>query len=354
MRRQLSETDVADFIQHLRQTYAKLISPGKLIIKVNGKALKGESFDNWAYPPECSPTRVVVEYPTKEETAINLKVTAGVLSKAGYETGEWGVYFYCNSRLIQKAVRTPDVGFTRGEIGVPHHSHSASRVIVEINGPASLMPWTSNKSAILFSHETYRLIKKHVVALGITYAKISKSYVKTWADDIFGYSKGQVNEYTVAPDEELKKQSLPAVPPPKPTYAKELQTLNCVRLGENPGLKLFLEGVQMVDEAQHKPSASRNIFAVVLADAILRFAIHDYADAIRGGVGKSNDPIALLSSFPLPIKTQKTLVELINLRCAIDQDALRPEVPHEKLLEFRAAVQSALLKLFGLKFPQKQ
>jgi hypothetical protein len=222
LRRPLSDGDVKRFIAHLQQTYAKLLEVGKFGVSVNNIPITGVQFDNWSYPPGYEPHCQNVEYPISQDQTLKLRITAGLLSQAGYQNGEWGVYFYCNDRLIQKAVRAPEVGFSKGEIGVPHHSHSASRVVVELKGPATLMPWTSNKSGILFSHETYRQVQAHIINLAKAFAKLSHSFVKTWQDDVFSYSKGQVKEFTVAPDQELKEIPLPIPPPPKPSYTKEL------------------------------------------------------------------------------------------------------------------------------------
>jgi len=356
LRRHLSDADLKSFVQHLQETYAKLVVDERLTIVVNNKPIKAIQFDDWAYPQGYEPYRVNVTYSTPSSQIVNLKITAGLLTKAGYENGEWGVYFYCNNRLIQKAVRTSEVGFSRGEIGVPHHSHSASRVIVELTGPASLMPWTSNKSAILFSHETYRLIQSHVVSLGKTFAKISKALVQTWQDDVFSFSKGEVKNFTVSPDDELKGISLPIPPPQKPSFNKEVRLLNSVTVAANPSLELFLEGINVIEEVQHKGNKSRTIFLIIFLDATLRLAIQDYIRQPGKAplVKDSADVLDNIRHLGLRAKTISLLEDLISMRTKIDSEVPRPTIDTEHVNEIRFAVQGALLKMFNLKFPLKQ
>lgn len=104
------------------------------------------------------------------------------------EDDNYGVYFYCNHRLIQKEVKTRDVGyFVPAEAGVPHPDISLCRAIVRLEGPAKGMPWTSNKSAINFDHPVFRALRPTLIELTAHFSKLSRRFRDDWASNVIQY-----------------------------------------------------------------------------------------------------------------------------------------------------------------------
>jgi hypothetical protein len=67
--------------------------------------------------------------------------SGGLIRDRAPDQDNYGVYVYCNDRLIVKELKVRDVGyFVSAEAGVPHPDASLCRVLIEFHGPASLPP----------------------------------------------------------------------------------------------------------------------------------------------------------------------------------------------------------------------
>ena len=112
---------------HFSSTYAKFITNKNVVIKLDGETLTPEFFENWAYPPGYPPTRYTGALTVEDGKAISVEALAGLTLESSPATGEYGVYFYCNNRLVSRAMKTFEVGFTRGLAGVAHPKVSLTR-----------------------------------------------------------------------------------------------------------------------------------------------------------------------------------------------------------------------------------
>lgn len=105
-----------------------------------------------------------------------MEITAGLIRDRDPVAENYGAYFYCNNRLVVKEVRSRDVGYyVSAEAGVPHPDASLCRVIVRFNGPAKLMPRTSNKTAIQFTHPALLRIRSPFLQLVSHFSKLSRA-----------------------------------------------------------------------------------------------------------------------------------------------------------------------------------
>ena len=91
--------------------------------------IKGVTFENWAFPPKYSPHKYVGSIQSDDGGKVKVEVLGG-LTLTSSPAGEYGVYIYCNDRLIAKELKSHDVGFLTGLVGQPHPSISLVRVIV--------------------------------------------------------------------------------------------------------------------------------------------------------------------------------------------------------------------------------
>ncbi len=64
-------------------------------------------------------------------------MSPGLTRESSPAAGEYGVYFYCNDRLVARAKKTMEVGFTKGLAGLPHPKVSLTRGLVKASGPDS-------------------------------------------------------------------------------------------------------------------------------------------------------------------------------------------------------------------------
>src|SRR5258708_16074779 len=105
-------------------------------LQVNSKVIHPIRFDSWSFPPDFEPKNFSgkISFEGKGDVAISI---LGGLTKSGDPSGgEYGAYFYCNNRLVDRANKSPEVGFRQMRIGQPHPSVSLARVIVTIKGPS--------------------------------------------------------------------------------------------------------------------------------------------------------------------------------------------------------------------------
>jgi len=150
VRQGFDKDDVEQFRQHVAETYSWFINQG-CVIELNGTPISPTFFDAWAYPPDFLPRQAKFTIVPESGKLLDVTLTGGLILDRNPETENYGVYFYCNHRLILKDLKVRDVGYhVSAEAGVPHPDASLCRVLVEFHGPAELMPWNSSKSGINF------------------------------------------------------------------------------------------------------------------------------------------------------------------------------------------------------------
>jgi len=158
---------------HLGSTYAKFLKLPEVVLTLNDEPIQPRFFDQWSYPPNFEPRRYHGHMRTPAGREIALEVLAGLSNESSPTTGEYGVYFYCNDRLVAPAMKTIEVGFMKGFAGPPHPKVSLTKVIVSIKGDAGEMPWNSSKSDISTNHHTFLALHKWLVKVVSDYARMS-------------------------------------------------------------------------------------------------------------------------------------------------------------------------------------
>ena len=158
LRQGFDHQDLDRLKEHLSETYAMFLGE-ECSIFVNGEQVNRAIFTNWAYPPDYSPQTSIFTIKPNGTDEVTVRLTAGLIHDRNPSTENYGVYFYCNNRLIASHLRTYEVGFHKGAAGTTHPDASLCRVIVELSGPPELMPWTSNKSSISWSSPTFLEIR---------------------------------------------------------------------------------------------------------------------------------------------------------------------------------------------------
>jgi hypothetical protein len=117
---------------HLSEVYAYFLAGKNFSISLNGKPLMAALFDQWAYPPDFGPRCFLFELETAEKQKVGVEITAGLISSKDPGQEDYGVYFYCNERLIEKEIKQKDVGYVSGIAGLPHSDASLARIIVKL------------------------------------------------------------------------------------------------------------------------------------------------------------------------------------------------------------------------------
>ncbi len=173
LRKSLRPEDIDNLRRHFGETYDWFLNQG-CTINLNGVAVDPISFEIWAFPPNYAPRHSRFDVDMGRSGKLSCEITGGLIRDRDPEKDNYGVYFYCNHRLIAKEVRTHDVGYFSGAAGVPHTDASLCRVIVRLQGPAQLMPWNSSKNRINSDHPGFQQIRPRLIPLVSYFSSLSR------------------------------------------------------------------------------------------------------------------------------------------------------------------------------------
>lgn len=213
LRRKLLADDVSRLSEHFGEVYAIFLRSGNIKISVNKVDCVSTLFNKWAYPPDYPPKIALFDLPVEPGGPVTVQIAAGLILDRDPVHENYGVYVYCNDRLIVKELRNREVGyFVTGEAGVPHPDASLCRVIVDFAGPARYMPWDSKKSGINYDHPIFQAIREMIIEFVSRYTRLSRALKRDWNENVFAYPDGEP-EVVVSPEPgEMRKLHLPPVP----------------------------------------------------------------------------------------------------------------------------------------------
>jgi hypothetical protein len=201
----LEQKDVENFKAHLAVTYAHYLEEENIWLVVDDEQIDPRFFTQWAFPPGYVPTCFKKQF-GKTDARVKLRITSGLTLEDRTLGGDFGVFIYCNRRLIARALRSPEVGFVTGLVGVEHHTMNLARVIVDLTGPARQMPWTSKKDGIYYGHPTFRRIREDIVNALANATKWSKALKPDFDENVAPYASGEVQEETLPATEPIKNR----------------------------------------------------------------------------------------------------------------------------------------------------
>ncbi len=276
LRKPISVDGVEAVRQHLAEVYKGFLG-ADCTIEVNGAPIAPLGFDTWAYPPGFEPVRVALSCDLGHPKPIQAKITAGLIRDRDAAEGNYGVYFYLNGRLVAKELKTRDVGyFVSTEAGVPHPDASLCRVIVELNGPARLMPWNSSKSQIDFGHEAYLCIRPSLIQLVSRFSKISRHLKNDREDGVFKYDDGAVQHIDPEEVTSAGRIVLPPLPKLNKSQIEKLKARNKTVLQTKPWTLGMVEAFGAVDAIGRQKLETGNRIALILLDSTFEIALKEF------------------------------------------------------------------------------
>lgn len=371
LRQPFSEGDIEKIRENLGEIYSWFIEKG-CEIKLNEGAVVGISFDVWSYPSDYLPRRLNFSIKPDGKRELSVTMHAGLIGNRD-ELGEnYGVYIYCNNRLIVKEMRTRDVGyFITAEAGVPHPDASLCRVIVWLEGNAELMPWNSSKSDVNIAHPSFQQLRLNVIALATYFSKLSRRLKKRWDDDVFPYHAGSME--TVDPEQVAKghKLILPDLPRVRRIgYLEELRQLNANKMNAIPATVGLVDAMGMVDVLTRQKLETRNRAALILLDSNFEIALKEfivnshklfppsiYNDKhIKHLFGQRTSVINEVQA-KVPTKITSAIVtkaaHYYGLRNKLIHERTTIPISDREVLDYRNVIERVLQALFGLKFPER-
>lgn len=361
LRVQVTDEALSQLRDHLQATYAKFLVKNNIAIKLNGEKLTPQFFENWAYPPSYSPRRYTGTLKTEEGQVIRVEAIAGLARESSPAAGEYGVYFYCNERLVARAMKTFDVGFVKGLAGLPHPKVSLTRVLVSLNGDARSMPWNSSKSDISTKHEVFLALRNWLVQVVKDYASLSRIWMGDWPDKVFKYDAGTIKEVQINNFPEVAKSFLPPLPKSRPRYGEVITLKNKSIAKKKPWTKGLYEGIIAADLISKQRLEQRNRIALIVLDSTLEIAFKEYLVNESGATYSDAKLLSLFSNrssvqneikryVAIKADTWKRIDHYYHLRCKLVHEKATVGISDAQIENFREVVERVLRKLYKLKF----
>lgn len=361
-----SSEDVESIRARLGEIYSWFIEAG-CEIRLNGTLVEPIKFDDWAFPPNYLPR--FAEFEAKlGDHAVNFIIHSGLIKNRDGESENYGVYFYCNNRLIAKEVRSREVGyFVTSEAGVPHPDASLCRVLVYMNGPAEAMPWNSSKSSINYGHAAFQAVRPTLIQLVSYFSSLSRRLKGDWDHAVFRFVSG--NSVSIDPEvvAESGKIDLPALPRVNKPKVEKLKSTNKRIIKDQPWTLGLIEAIAAIDVISRQKFDTGNRISLILLDSNVEIALKEYivhrSDLFRPSIYNDKyikDLFSNRSKVIDEIELKKKLPTQAVIR-ARHYYAMRNKLIHERatvgvtdadVLNYRGAVQEVLQSLFGVRFPR--
>jgi hypothetical protein len=368
LRQPFNHSDVDRIGKSLGEIYGRFLGPN-CELTLNRDKIDGKSFEVWSYPPEYLPRTLSLTIIPDGERELAVTMDAGLIGDRSPEAENYGVYIYCNDRLIAKEMRTRDVGYyITSEAGVPHPDASLCRVIVRLEGNAELMPWNSSKSNVNIAHPSFVRLRTNVIALVSYFSKLSRRLKNSWDEDVFAHRTGALEEIDPAEVADGAKLILPKLPRGRRiSYLEQARKLNARKMNAQPVTVGLVDAMIMVNALTRLKVETRNRAALILLDSNFEIALKEYIVtnkiAFPPQTYNNKQIKAIISKRTTVIREVQKQVPKITAAMAIKADfyyGLRNQLIHERTTvpindrhvdDYRQLIEVILKILFGLKFP---
>lgn len=358
LRTQITSIEIDELKRHLREVYAKFIGRGA-VIKLNGEKLDPINFDDeWAYPPNLYPSRFLATIPI-EDRQVDVEIVSGLIDHPGDPDNSYGVFVYCNNRLITRASTDFSVGFSTGMIGNPHYNISLVRTIVRLKGQSADMPWNSSKSGIDTKHSVFQAIQQGIIDVTKRYAQVSRSLQGKWDAEVFSYKTGHVLEEKLENVRGIPKTYLPTPPASKPRWREKVTAANKRVIDKKPWSVGLLESVIAADAISKMPLSQKNRLSLVIFDSTVEIAYKEYlvnekkiGKARFNAIAQNRADIQkeVAKHLRLGAPTLKKIDYYYKLRCNLIHQQATPAIDDSEIAAYRKIVEKLLKRMFGLAF----
>jgi hypothetical protein len=248
-------------------------------------------------------------------------MTAGLVTDRDPETENYGVYLFCNDRLIIKELKTRDVGyFVSTEAGVPHPDASLCRAIVDLHGPAISMPWNSSKTNIVSGHPAFQGIRPTLIQLVSYFSSLSRRLKHDWEADVTPYSSGEIENVASADVASGKRLNLPALPRVNKQHVEHLKARNKTVLKDSPWTVGLVEAIAAIDIIERQRFDTKNRIALILLDSNFEIALKEFI-------------VHRTDLFPKTTYTDAKIAQLFNNRTDVINEVTKKVTISAKLLD---------------------
>lgn len=358
LRSRISDGDVSELKEHVSMVYAHFLKNPKTEFRLQGELIEPHFFDQWAYPASCPPVAHKKQlFDQKTQAKVNFRLVSGLTYQGGTIEGDYGVFVYCNKRLVTRALRSPEVGFIAGLAGQSHHDKSLARIIVELDGPANLMPWNSSKTAIFYNHRIFSLIKDDIITSVKHATKSSKLLRTDFETKVAPFREGRIIENDLGLQGSIKLTKLPTFE--AMSQKETIETLNKSLGYEKPwtrGLYETMIAEQLI--AGRKVLTQKNRISLILLDSTVEIGCKEYLDKV---VKLAPKDVEKLKRWQIQNEVAKHVLtddpiwdrlrEYYRYRNTFVHESASLTVPDTKISEIRLDVSKFLTAAFGIQFP---
>jgi len=356
LRIHIDQDDIVELKTQLSEVYARFIRRG-VTIEVNDEILVAIDFDDeWSYPPKLFPTEFVGEVNIEGRT-VEVHILSGLIDHPGDPDDSYGVFVYCNKRLIARGLKDYSVGFTPGLVGNPHYNISLARTIVSIQGQSRDMPWDSSKSSINAKHEIWQSIRQSVIDATKRYVQVSRSLQGKWNKEVFSYPTGHIEYEKLDNITSIPKSYLPKPAPSRKKWHQKIISKNAATLKNKPWAAGILDSAIAADMIYRQPLAHKNRISLIVLDSTLEIAYKEYlVNEVKIGVRKFKDisdnrslvQDEVLKHIPLTDDEVKKIDHYYKLRCDLIHQRATPNVGDDDIEDYRDIVENVLEVMFGV------
>lgn len=362
LRFKIKEQDIVRLENHLSATYANFLKSDPIIITVQSTEIQSKFFEDWAYPPKFPPHKYVgMIKEHNKQAAVYVEITAGLIKESSPIKGDYGVYFYCNNRLIAKNVKSFEVGYISGVAGLPHPTISLVRVIISLTGSAQSMPWNSSKSDIYYNHSTFQSIRKFLANILMELNILCRKLEASWPETVFQYKEGEIKEIEIRDFFKAKRSYYPPLPKYRERYSDKVRKLNEKIGKQKPWVRGLYESIIAVDLILNQTLEQKNRICLIILDSTLEIAFKEFL-IYESGQPYSAQRISNLFNDRTQVETEVAKYSKIQknywsriryfykLRCSLIHERATATITNSDILNFREITEKVLEKLFNLSF----
>lgn len=276
LRRSFDKEEAQRLRLHLAETYSWFLQQG-CSISFNSTPLRPITFDTFAFPSDYLPRQVRLVVPVPDLGDVSVLMKAGLIRDRNPEANNYGVYVYCNHRLVVKEWQARDVGyFVTREAGVPHPDASLSRVIIWLEGAARAMPWNSSKSGIDTDNFLFHHIRPAIIQLNSYFTSLSRRLKNDWDKEVFAHTDGKFENINASAIRELSRVVLPPLPRVNKTRVEHLKDRNKSIIKNQPWTLGLIEAMAATDVVLHQRFDTKNRIALILLDSNFEIALKEF------------------------------------------------------------------------------
>ena len=353
----LTVDDINSLKMHLSEVYGELIKAG-LKILVNVETLGSITFDNsWTYPADYAPASFS-ETLYFDEREVEIEILTGLIGHSGDPDNSYGIFFYCNNRLITRGLTDFSVGFESGKIGIPHYNISLVRTIVKLKGQSRDMPWNSSKSNIDPKHPIFQALRTSVINVTANYARACRAFQGKWEDEIFRFKKGKITKEKSISVTNIPRNYRPAPSAHKPRWQQRVLKANESILSHKPWASGLQDSIIATEIVSNLTLSQKNRVALIVLDSTLEIAYKEYLineqnisiNAFKKLNTRADIQDEVFKAITVSITLKKQIEHYYRLRNDLIHQRATPNVGDQDIIKYKKIVEDLLYQMFGLQF----